>query len=138
MLAQKQPESLSKYPFILFLTHTPALFPFAMCVAGSHCIFSSERRRPCAFSPLHGKIMKVTICIGSSCHLKGSRQVVEQLQRLITEHGLADKVSLAGSFCLEQCQKGVCVTVDGQFFSVSPETVNDFFVEQIQNPLSAQ
>ena len=74
--------------------------------------------------------MKVTICIGSSCHLKGSRQVVEQLQRLITEHGLADKVSLAGSFCLEQCQKGVCVTVDG--------TVNDFFVEQIQNPLSAQ
>ena len=82
--------------------------------------------------------MKVTICIGSSCHLKGSRQVVEQLQRLITEHGLADKVSLAGSFCLEQCQKGVCVTVDGQFFSVSPETVNDIFVEQIHNPLSAQ
>ena len=82
--------------------------------------------------------MKVTICIGSSCHLKGSRQVVEQLQRLITEHGLADEVSLAGSFCLEQCQKGVCVTVDGQFFSVSPETVNDFFAEQIQKPLSDQ
>lgn len=82
--------------------------------------------------------MKVTICIGSSCHLKGSRQVVEQLQRLITEHGLEDKVSLAGSFCLEQCQKGVCVTVDGQFFSVSPETVNDFFAEQIQKPLSDQ
>ena len=39
VLAQKQPESLSKYPFILFLTHTPAFFPFAMCVAGSHYIF---------------------------------------------------------------------------------------------------
>ena len=26
--------------------------------------------------------MKVTICIGSSCHLKGSRQIVERLQAL--------------------------------------------------------
>ncbi len=80
--------------------------------------------------------MKVTICIGSSCHIKGSRQVVEQLQKLIAEHELADKVSLAGSFCLEQCQKGVCVTVDDQLFSVSPETVCDFFTEQILKPLS--
>lgn len=80
--------------------------------------------------------MKVTICIGSSCHLKGSRQVVEHLQKSIAEHGLADKVTLAGSFCMEQCQKGVCVTVDGQFFSVSPETVQSFFEEQILKPLS--
>ena len=30
--------------------------------------------------------MKVTVCIGSSCHIKGSRQVVEQLQYLISEN----------------------------------------------------
>ena len=29
--------------------------------------------------------MKVTVCIGSSCHVKGSRQVVEQLRQLIDE-----------------------------------------------------
>ena len=28
--------------------------------------------------------MKITICIGSSCHIKGSRQVVEQLQALVS------------------------------------------------------
>ncbi len=75
--------------------------------------------------------MKVTICIGSSCHLKGSRQVVEALQRLVEENNLAEKVELGGTFCIGQCQQGVCVTVDDKFFSVSPETVVDFFNTEI-------
>ncbi|MBO5768140.1 MAG: NAD(P)H-dependent oxidoreductase subunit E [Clostridia bacterium] len=76
-------------------------------------------------------IVKVTICIGSSCHLKGSRQVVETLQRLVAENKLEDKVELAGTFCIGNCQQGVCVTVDGEFFSVSPETATEFFNTQI-------
>ena len=76
--------------------------------------------------------MKVTVCIGSSCHIKGSRQVVEQLQKLISENNLGDKVELAGSFCLGRCQEGVCVTVDNTFFSVSPDTVVDFFENQVK------
>ena len=75
--------------------------------------------------------MKVTVCIGSSCHLKGARQVVETLQYLISENGLKDKVELGGTFCMGRCQEGVCVTVDDSFFSVSPETVRDFFVKEI-------
>ena len=71
--------------------------------------------------------MKITVCIGSSCHIKGSRQVVEQLQYLIAENNLGDKVELGGTFCLGECQKGVCVTVNDEFFSVTPDTVNDFF-----------
>ena len=75
--------------------------------------------------------MKLTVCIGSSCHLKGSRQVVEQLQYLIREHRLGDLVELSGTFCMGKCQQGVCVTVDDAFFSVSPETVKDFFTAQV-------
>lgn len=75
--------------------------------------------------------MKVTVCIGSSCHIKGSRQVVESLQNLIAENGIADKVELGGTFCLGNCQKGVCVTVDDAFHSVSPETVDEFFKNEI-------
>lgn len=75
--------------------------------------------------------MKITVCIGSSCHIKGSRQVVEQLQYLIHENGLGDKVELGGTFCMGKCQQGVCVTVDGDFFSVSPDTVKDFFNENV-------
>ena len=75
--------------------------------------------------------MKITVCIGSSCHIKGSRQVVEQLQYLIHENGLSDKVELGGTFCMGKCQQGVCVTVDDKFFSVSPDTVKDFFNENV-------
>ena len=75
--------------------------------------------------------MKVTVCIGSSCHLKGSRQVVEQLQFLIAENKLKDKVELGGTFCMGNCQKSVCVTVDDDFYSVTPETVKDFFEKNI-------
>lgn len=79
--------------------------------------------------------MKVTICIGSSCHLKGSRQVVNKLQELIAEENISDKVELSGTFCLGECQKGVCVKVDDAFFSVSPETAADFFEKEIKSKL---
>lgn len=75
--------------------------------------------------------MKVIVCIGSSCHIKGSRQVVEQLKYLISEYNLGDKVELAGTFCMGRCDEGVCVTVDDDFFSVSPDTTRQFFAENI-------
>ena len=76
--------------------------------------------------------MKVTVCIGSSCHIKGSRQVVEQIQYLITENNLTDKIELGGTFCMGECQKGVCVTVDDEFYSVKPEGVEEFFEKNIK------
>ena len=79
--------------------------------------------------------MKITICIGSSCHIKGSRLVVEKLKQLIEQNNLNDDIELWGTFCLGKCQEGVCVTVDDDFYSVSPEIVNNFFQEQILNKL---
>ena len=76
--------------------------------------------------------MKITVCIGSSCHVKGSRQVVEQLQNLINENNFNEKVELAGTFCMGKCQQGVCVTIDEEFYSVTPESVLDFFNENIK------
>ena len=75
--------------------------------------------------------MKVTVCIGSSCHIKGSRPVVERLQARVSQENLGDKIELAGTFCMGKCQQGVCVTVDGEFFSVSPETVDSFFETEL-------
>lgn len=80
--------------------------------------------------------MKIVICIGSSCHLKGSKQVVERLQTLVKEHNVADQVSLGGAFCLGDCVHGVNVTVDGVKHSVSPETVDDFFENEVIAKLS--
>ena len=76
-------------------------------------------------------MLKITVCIGSSCHIKGSRQVVEQLQYLIAEHDLGEKVELGGTFCMGKCQQGVCVTVNDTFHSVTPEGVGEFFAKEV-------
>ena len=52
------------------------------------------------------------------------------------KNNLGDKVELAGAFCMGRCQEGVCTTVDGEFFSVSPDTVNDFFEQNIRAKVS--
>ncbi len=76
-------------------------------------------------------MLKITVCVGSSCHLKGSRQVVEALREMIAEKNLSDKIELAGTFCMGKCDEGVCVTVNEDFFSVSPETVKEFFEKEV-------
>ena len=75
--------------------------------------------------------MKVTVCIGSSCHLKRSRHVVEELQYLIANNKLKEKVEHGGTACMGDCKNGVCVTVDGNKFSLTPETTSEFFEKEI-------
>ena len=75
--------------------------------------------------------MVITVCIGSSCHLKGSREIVQSLENLIASHNLTDKVTLSGSFCLGECEKGVCVRRDGELFTVTPDTTEQFFQNEV-------
>ena len=75
--------------------------------------------------------MTLTVCIGSSCHLKGSRQIVEQLQTLIAENKLEGKVELVGTFCLGSCQSGVSVKADETLYSLNPEDINSFFEKEV-------
>lgn len=76
--------------------------------------------------------MKVTICIGSACHLKGSREIIKEMQDLVAANGVKDKVDLNGAFCSGNCVKeGVCVTVDGALFSLKPDECKDFFNKEI-------
>lgn len=75
--------------------------------------------------------MRVTICIGSACHLKGSREIIKQLQELVAEHGVGSQVDLNGAFCTGNCVNGVCVTVDDAPFSLKPEDTKNFFEKEI-------
>lgn len=75
--------------------------------------------------------MTISICIGSSCHLKGSKQIVERLQKLVTANRLDEKVTLKGAFCMGNCVHGVCVKVDDSMFSVTPETADEFFDKEV-------
>ena len=76
---------------------------------------------------MEGESVTISVCVGSSCHLKGSRQIIERLQFLITEHGLTDGVELKASLCMDNCMNGVCVTLDDTLYSLMPEDVEAFF-----------
>lgn len=54
-----------------------------------------------------GEKLEVTVCVGSSCHIKGSREVIMRFDELLKEHDLQDRVTLQGSFCMERCGKGI-------------------------------
>ena len=81
--------------------------------------------------------MNIQICVGSSCHLKGSEQVVDLFQKAIEERNLTDKITLAGSFCIGRCNReGVTVQVDDDIITgVKPETFDRFFETEILQKL---
>lgn len=82
--------------------------------------------------------MKISICLGSSCHVKGSKVIVDMLKEAIEKNGLSDKVELAGSICMGQCAaKGVNVKIDDQIVEggVTREGFDDFFKEYVINKL---
>ena len=54
----------------------------------------------------------VTVCVGSSCHIKGARRVIERFQELVREHGLGSSIELKGSFCMERCGEGLNWQID--------------------------
>lgn len=77
--------------------------------------------------------MVVKICVGSSCHLKGSERIVELFQEAIKKNGLENAVSLAGSFCTGKCNRtGVTVTVEDKIYTgITPENFSSFFGEKV-------
>lgn len=75
--------------------------------------------------------MKVTICVGSTCHLLGSRTVVERFKALVDENNLADKVELSGKFCMGKCGEGVCVTIDDVTHVIQKDQAEEFFKNEI-------
>ena len=75
--------------------------------------------------------MKVMICVGSTCHLCGSKKVVTRVQELVAEHNVQAEVELAGKFCMGKCGEGVSVMIDENVFSVKPEEVDEFFKKEV-------
>ena len=76
-------------------------------------------------------MIELQICIGSSCHLKGSYNIINIFQQLIEEYSIHDKVDLQASFCMKHCQDNVSITLDGQYYSISSETAKQFFKETV-------
>ena len=78
--------------------------------------------------------MIINVCVGSSCHLKGSYDVIQTLKRLIEENGLEGKVELKASFCLGDCSNGVSMKIDDRpIQNATPENIIQIFENEIKN-----
>ncbi|MBQ1231982.1 MAG: NAD(P)H-dependent oxidoreductase subunit E [Clostridia bacterium] len=77
--------------------------------------------------------MFVQVCVGSSCHLKGSQDIVELLEHAIEQYDIEDEVVLSGSFCIGKCNRvGVTVQVnDDVHVGVTRENFREFFKKNI-------
>ena len=81
--------------------------------------------------------MIIQICVGSSCHLKGSPEIVELLQKAVAEYQLENEVTLSGSFCIGKCNRvGVTVQIDDDIHvGITKENFKDFFTEHVLQKL---
>ena len=81
--------------------------------------------------------MIIQVCVGSSCHLKGSPEIVELLQKAVEEYHLEDEVTLAGSFCIDKCNHiGVTIQVDDDIHAgITKENFKEFLQENVLNKL---
>ena len=77
--------------------------------------------------------MVIQICVGSSCHLKGSPEIVELLQKAVTENHLENEITLAGSFCIGKCNRtGVTIQIDDSIhIGITKENFKEFFKENV-------
>ena len=77
--------------------------------------------------------MVIQICVGSSCHIKGSADIVELLQQAVADNDLESEITLAGSFCIGKCNRvGVTVQVDDEVHvGVTKEGFREFFEQHV-------
>jgi NADH-quinone oxidoreductase subunit G len=62
-------------------------------------------------------MITVTVCVGSSCHIKGAREMISRFNDFLTKEGIVDKVELKGSFCMEHCGEGINWKINDEMFS---------------------
>jgi len=80
--------------------------------------------------------MVVKVCVGSSCHLRGSYDVIEEFKKLVKKYGVEDKVELQATFCVGNCQNGVSVLSDGVLIhNANKNNAEELFVNQVMSKL---
>ena len=79
-------------------------------------------------------MVELTVCIGTSCHLRGAEKVIKSFQNLISSNRLEKKINLQGAFCMGKCSgKKVRVSINGEGFETSPEEAESFFLTKVLN-----
>jgi NADH-quinone oxidoreductase subunit G len=58
--------------------------------------------------------LKVSVCLGTNCFLKGSQDVLNGILRHAEQNGLEGRLDVRAGFCFEKCETGPTVMIGGQ------------------------
>jgi len=84
-------------------------------------------------------MITVTICVGSSCHIKGAREMIGRFNDFLIKEDLEDKVELKGSFCMERCGEGINWKINDEIVSSpSVEKGVKMFQKKVHQALKTQ
>ena len=80
--------------------------------------------------------MKISVCVGSSCHLRGSYDIINLMKENIAMHQLEDRVDLAAAFCLGKCTDGVSVKIGDEIIvGVNRDNFDEIFKKYVLDAL---
>jgi NADH:ubiquinone oxidoreductase 24 kD subunit len=77
-------------------------------------------------------MLKLSICFGSACHLRGAYSVLNAFKALIDKYEMQSEIDIEGNFCQGQCTEGVVIKLNDELITnVAKEKVHDIFVEKV-------
>lgn len=82
-------------------------------------------------------MVEVRVCVGTSCHLNGSYNVVQDIQQMIEQYELHEEIDFEAIFCMKECQaKGVSIKVGENAYRIEPDQVKGFFTDKVMSLIS--
>ena len=62
--------------------------------------------------------MDINVCVGSSCHLRGSYDIINLFKEHLEANGMTETVNFGGAFCFGKCTgTGVTIKIDDEIIS---------------------
>jgi len=105
-----------------------------------HTRYVSRRRVAPAVEPLDQQerpAAQIQVCVGTSCYLRGARDILRRLSEEIEARGLESAVDLRAAFCLEQCDRGPNVRINGcERCGVTPEQAPELLRQALGETLA--
>ncbi|MFP4375067.1 MAG: [Fe-Fe] hydrogenase large subunit C-terminal domain-containing protein [Spirochaetaceae bacterium] len=106
-----------------------------------HTAYRSRKRIEDARIPLISgtgeRRVSVRVCVGTSCFLRGSQDLLTRFIHRVSDEGLDDLVDVNATFCSEQCNLGPTVHIDDEVIhGATVDAVTDRVKELTATPVA--
>ncbi|MEG6585566.1 NAD(P)H-dependent oxidoreductase subunit E [Dendrosporobacter sp. 1207_IL3150] len=76
--------------------------------------------------------MRISICFGSACHIRGAYGVLNAFKTLLEKNDIKGTVDIEGGFCQGRCTEGVVIKINDEIVTnVAKEKVEEIFKQKV-------